>query len=224
MIEAWDFDADAGVLRVVPAPGRDAPERQVPLASLINLTWGFRLQGTDFREDADDSHFAVRLFFDDGGRPGFLTLPGSAAFLCAWSDQARDMESQLRAFLKPLCPRLESTTLETLVQFWQDPVAGIESIQERVGTRLAALDNLIPSPESSGPGRPEQEAKPDSAAPARELLTQLQSVLGRLREAAADQHQKRAESGGQRGGCARLMPILLVLGLGFLVGWWLTRM
>jgi hypothetical protein len=199
MIEAWDFDGDAGVLRVVPAPGRDAQERQVPLASLINLSWGFRHQGTDFRDDADDSHFEVRLFFDEG-RPSFLNLPGSANFLCAWSDQARGMESRLRAFLKPLCPRLESTTLETLVQFWRDPVAGIQSIQERVGTRLAALDNLIWPPEFSGPDRPELDAKPDPAAPARELLTQLQAALGQLREAAADQHKRRAESGGQPGG------------------------
>src|SRR5215468_5975815 len=60
MIEAWDFDGDAGVLRVVPAPGRAAHERQVPLASLINLSWGFRLRGAGSWDDPDDSHFEVR--------------------------------------------------------------------------------------------------------------------------------------------------------------------
>jgi hypothetical protein len=223
MIEAWDFDGEAGVLRVVPAPGRAAQERQVPLASLINLSWGFRLQGTGSWDDPDDSHFEVRLFCDDDGHPSFFTLPGAADCLCAWSDQARGLESRLRAFLKPLCPRLEGTTLETLAAFWRDPVAGIQSIQERVGTRLAALDNLIQPPALAGPGRPEFEEQPDPAAPARELLTRLHSALGRLGEVAAYQHQKRAESGGQRGGCARLLLMLLVVGLSFLVGLWLTR-
>jgi hypothetical protein len=223
MIEAWDFDGGAGVLRVVPAPGRAAHERQVPLASLINLSWGFRLRGAGSWDDPDDSHFEVRLFFDDGGRPGFLTLPGSADGLCAWSDQARCLEGCLRAFLKPLCPRLEGTTLEALVTFWRDPAAGIKSIQERVGTRLAALDNLIRPPELAAPGPPELDEKPDPAAPARELLTQLQSALGQLSEVAAGRHKERSESGAQLGGWARLIPMLLVLGLSFLVGLWLTR-
>jgi hypothetical protein len=223
MIEAWDFDGDAGVLRVVPGPGSAAQERQVPLASLINLSWGFRLQGTGYRDDADDSHFELRLFFDDGTRPGFLNLPGSDDFLCAWSDQARNVESRLRDFLKPLCPRLESTTLETLVAFWRDPAAGLKSIRERVGTRLAALDKLMPPPALSGPGRLEVEEQPDPAAPARELLMQLHSAVGRLSEVAAEQHKKRAESSGHGGGCARLILMLLVVGLAFVVGLWLTR-
>jgi hypothetical protein len=200
MIEAWDFDGDAGVLRVVPAPGPDAQERQVPLGSLINLSWG-GVQETSMSDEY--SHYEVRLFFEDGGRHSFLHLPGSADSRCAWSDQARELERRLRAFLKPLCPRLESTTLETLVKFWRDPGEGIKSIQERVGTRLAALDNLIPPPERPGPGRPELDEKPDPAAPARALLTRLQSALGQLSEAAADQQKKRAELGGQSGGCAR---------------------
>ncbi|HEV3260257.1 MAG TPA: hypothetical protein VG013_25600 [Gemmataceae bacterium] len=219
MIEAWDFDRDAGVLRVVPAPGPDAQERQVPLASLINLSWGSNSPwGSSWDEQL---FFQVSLFFDDGGRHSFLNLPGSADFLCAWSDQAREMEHRLRALLKPLCPRLESTTLETLVKFWRDPVEGIKSLQERVGTRLAALDNLSRPPESSGASPPELDEVPGPAAPARELLTQLQSALGQLSEAAADRQKKRAEAGGQLGGCARQILILLVIGLGFLIGLWL---
>jgi hypothetical protein len=221
MIEAWDFDADAGVLRVVPASGGEAQERQVPLPSLINLSWG-GVQETSISDEYQD--YELRLFFEDGGRHNFLHLPGSADFLCAWSDQAREMERRLRAFLKPLCPRLESTTLETLVKFWQNPVEGIQSIQERVGTRLAALDNLIPPSQISGPGRPEELAEgPDPAAPARELLTQLQSALGRLVEVAAEQQKHRTESGGQLGQLARLIRILLAIGLAFLIGMWLTR-
>jgi hypothetical protein len=215
MIEAWDFDGGAGVLRVVPAPGSAAQERQVRLASLISLSWG--------STSDEDEFYQVRLFCDDGGHHSFHNLPGSADFVCGWSDQARELESRVRAFLKPLCPRLESTTLETLVQYWQDPAEGIQSIQERVGTRLAALNNLIPRPEFSGPGGSELDEKPDPAAPARELLTQLQSALGQLSEAAAGQHKKRAESVGHLGGCARLIPILLLIGLGFLIGLWLIR-
>ena len=221
MIEAWDFDSDACVLRVVAACGGDATERQVPLASLINLSWG-GVQETSISDEYKD--YEVRLFFDDGGRHQFLHLPGSADFLCAWSDQARDMERRLRAFLKPHCPRLESTTLETLAKFWENPAEGIKSIQERVGTRLAALDELIPPPTASDPcGPPELDAKPDPGAPARELLTQLQSALGRLSEAAAEQQKKRAESGHQLGGLARVMRILLFIGLAFLIGLWFTR-
>jgi hypothetical protein len=223
LIEAWDFDGDAGVLRVLPAPGRDAHEQQVPLASLINLSWGIRLQGTGSWDDPDDAHFEVRLFCDDGGCPSFFALPGTSDGLCAWSDQARALQSRVRAFLKPLCPRLEGTTLETLATFGRDPVAGIQSIQERVGTRRAALDNLLRPPELAGPGRPEPEEQLDPAAPARELLARLHSALGQLGEVAAERQRKRAESGGQRGGCARLLPVLLALGLGLLVGWWLTR-
>ena len=89
MIEAWDFDSDACVLRVVAACGGDATERQVPLASLINLSWG-GVQETSISDEYKD--YEVRLFFDDGGRHQFLHLPGSADFLCAWSYQARDME------------------------------------------------------------------------------------------------------------------------------------
>jgi hypothetical protein len=221
MIEAWDFDGDAGVLRVVPAPGGDAQERQVPLASLINLTWG-GVQETSVSDEYQ--HYEVRLFFEDGGRHHFLQLPGSADFLCAWSDQVRDMESCLRAFLKPLCPRLEDTTLETLVKFWKDPAEGFKSIQERVGTRLAALNDLLPPPAPSGPDLGQElDEKPDPAAPARELLTQLQSALGQLSEVTADQQKKRAESGGQLGGSVRLIRILMVLGMGFAIGWWLIR-
>jgi len=126
----------------------------------------------------------------------------------------------LRAFLKPLCPRLESTTFEALVKFWQDPGEGLKSIQERVGTRLTALGQ---PPASAGPGPPEFDEKPDPAAPARELLAQLHSALGHLSQAAADQQKKRAESGNQLGGCASLIPILLFVGLGFLIGLWLLR-
>jgi hypothetical protein len=185
LIEAWDFDGSAGVLRVVPAAGPAAQERQIPLASLIDLSWG-GLHETRFTEE--HWHYELRLFFDDG-RPGFLQLPGSAHFLCASADQARRMASRLRAFLKPLCSRLESSTLETLGDFWRNPAAGIKSIQERVGTRLAALDKLIPPPERPDSDHPELVEKPDPAAPARELLTQLQSALGWLGEAAADQQK-----------------------------------
>jgi hypothetical protein len=221
MIEAWDFDGAAGVLRVFPAPGGDVQEQQVPLASLINLTWG-GVRETSISDEYQ--HYEVRLFFDDSGRHHFLSLPGSAEFLCAWSDQARDMERRLRTFLKPLCLRLEGTTLETLVSFWKNPAEGFKSIQERVATRLATLNNLIPPPAPSGSGLAQElDEKPDPAAPARELLTQLQSALGRLSEVAADQQKKRAESGGQIGRCARLISILLVTGLAFLIAFWLTR-
>src|SRR5262249_33550396 len=130
-IETWDFDGAAGVLRVVPAAGSAAPVRQVPLASLVNLTWG----GAHETSVSDEHfHYEARLFFDDHGRPTFHNLPGSADYLCAFSDQARHLQSRLRAFLRPLCPRLESTTLEALAKFWRDPVGGLQSIQQRVQT------------------------------------------------------------------------------------------
>src|SRR5262249_57938211 len=109
--------------------------------------------------------------------------------------------------LKPLCPRLESTTWETMVKFWKNPADGFKSIQARVGTRLAALDSLIPTPRLSEPGRRDELAEtPDPAAPARELLTQLQSALGQLSAVAAAHQKKRAESGSQLGGRVRIIP------------------
>jgi hypothetical protein len=189
---------------------------QVPLASLVNLTWG----GVhETRVLDEDCHYEVRLFFDDNGRPTFLNLPGSADYRCAFSEQVRQLESRLRAFLKPLCPRLESTTLEALAQFWRDPVGGLGSIQQRVQTRLAALDHLSRPFATPGTGPAEPGPTPDPSAPAREMLTQLHAALGRLSEAAAEQQRKRAESGGQpTGGYARLMFVLLVVGLGFVIG------
>jgi hypothetical protein len=218
-LETWDFDGHAGVLRVVTAAGSAAPVRQVPLASLVNLTWG----GVHETSVLDEHfHYEVRLFFDDKGRPTFLNLPGSADYLCAFSGQARQLESRLRAFLKPRCPRLESTTLEELARFWRDPAGGLQSIQQRVQTRLAALDRLSPPPATPGPAPAEPHPTPDPSAPAREMLTQLHAALGRLSEAAAGQQRKRAESGGQRTGrYARLIFVLLVVGLGFTIGWWL---
>ena len=190
------------------------------LASLVNLTWG----GVhETRVLDEDFHYEVRLFFVDNGRPTFLNLPGSADYLCAVSGQARQVESRLRAFLKPLCPRLESTTLEELARFWQDPVGGLQSIQERVQTRLAALDHLSPPSATPGAGIPaELDPRIEPSATGREMLTQLQAALGRLSEAAAEQQRKRAESGGKgSGGYARLIFVLLVAGLGFAIGWWL---
>ena len=218
-IETWDFDGDAGVLRARTAAGPAAPVRQVPLASLVNLTWGGVHETTVLDEHF---HYEVRLFFDDNGRPTFLNLPGSADYLCAFSEQARRLESRLRAFLKPLCPRLESTTLEALAKFWRDPVGGLQSIQQRVQTRLTALDHLSPPAATPGPAPAEPGPTPDPSAPAREMLTQLHAALGRLSEAAAEQQRQRAEPGGQlTGGHARLIFVLLVVGLGYAVGRWL---
>jgi hypothetical protein len=218
-IETWDFDGEAGVLRVVTAARAAAPVRQVPLASLVNLTWGGVHETTVLDEHF---HYEVRLFFDDNGRPTFLNLPGSADYLCASTEQARQLESRLRAFLKPLCPRLESTTLEELAKFWRDPVGGLQSIQQRVQTRLATLDHLCPPSATPGTGSTDPDPTPDPAAPARVMLTQLHAALGQLTEAAAEQQRKRAESGGQpTGGYARLVFVLLVVGLAFAIGWWL---
>jgi hypothetical protein len=91
-----------------------------------------------------------------------------------------------------------------------------------VGTRLAAFENTGVPAASPDPGPSELAERPDPAAPARELLTQLQSALGQLGKAAAEQQAKRAESGSQPGGCARLILFLLLVGLGFLMGSWLA--
>jgi hypothetical protein len=218
-IEGWDFDGNAGVLRVMAAAGSATPGAQVPLASLVNLTWG----GVNESRVADEwCHYEVRLFFDDNGRSTFVNLPGSADCRCASSEQARRLASRLREFLKPLCPRLEASTLEELAKFWRDPAAGLRSIQQRVETRLAALDHISPPSATPDPGLAEPGPTADPSAPAREMLTQLHAALGKLSEAAAGQQRQRAESGGQpAGGCARLIFALLIVGLGFGIGWWL---
>jgi hypothetical protein len=219
MIEGWVFDAEAGVLRVAAAPGSAAPVREIPLSLLVNLTWG----GVHETRLSDESfHYELRLFFDDGGRPTFLNLPGSADYLCASSDQPRDVERCLRAFLKPHCPQLESTTLEELAKFWHNPVAGVQSLQQIVETRLTALDSLSGRSASASSGQFESDPSSDPTASAREMLTQLHSALGRLGEAAAEQQRKRAEPDGQlTGGWSRLIVFLVVIAVGAAIGLWL---
>jgi hypothetical protein len=216
MIEGWDFDREAGVLRVAYDPGSAKPVREIPLEILVNLSWGCV---NESRVSDEDPHYEVRLFFDDGGRPIFVSLPGSADYLCSSSDQAREMERRLRPFLKPLCPRLESTTWEELVKFWQDPAGGFQSIQQRVQTRLTALDNLSGHCTPPATGQAEAGQTADPTASARELLTQLHSALGRLGEAAAEQQKKRAESGGRdTGGVVRMILFLVFIALCFGIG------
>jgi hypothetical protein len=125
LIEAWDCDRDAGVLRVVAVPGSAAPDRQIPLASLTVLSWQ-GVEETSF--SGEYFHYDIGLFFDDGGRTGILHLPGSNAYLCASADQTREVVSRLRAFLKPVCLRLEGSALETMGKVLRNPTEGFKAV------------------------------------------------------------------------------------------------
>jgi len=73
MIEAWDCDRNAGVLRVVAAPGSTAPDRQIPLASLTILSW----QGVEEISDEGEYFcYDLGLFLEDDSHTG---LPTSVA-------------------------------------------------------------------------------------------------------------------------------------------------
>jgi hypothetical protein len=182
MIEGWEFDRDAGVLRIASAPGSVAPSQEFPLESLTRLTWGGRDAGGISGEYSD---YDVTLCFDDGTRNRVLALPGSSDYLCASLSQTREVESRLRAFLKPLCPRLETTALEDMGTFLRNPVEGLASIEGKMGRLLADLERTAGAPRATASDGEEPASAADPTAPVRELVAKAHEALGRVREAAA---------------------------------------
>jgi hypothetical protein len=221
MIEGWDFDCTAGVLRVVPVPGSAATEQQFPLESLTRLTWG-GLEETMGSEGY--CHYDVSLVLDDGRQNRILSLPGSSDYLCGSLNQAREVERRLRAFLKPVCPRLETSTLEDLAKAWDNPIEALALLQGKMGRLLADMDR------TTGPSRPiashaEEPGQPaDPTESVRELVTQLHAGLGNVLEAAA-RNPRLAGSPGHPPAALQwlILRVLVCVGVSLLIGLWFFR-
>jgi len=221
MIEGWDLDRDCGVLRVASVPGSAAPNQEVPLESLTRLTWG-RRQGAG---DSDDhSDYVLTLCFDEGGSNRVLSLPASSHYLCNSLHQVREVEARLRAFLKPVCPRLESTALEDLGKFLRNPAEGLASIQGKVGRLLADLEKTAGTPPHTAPEGEEAAPAGDPTAPARKLVAKMHEALGRIGEAAA-QNQNLAGSPDCPPALlpARTILFIVCAAAGALIAFWFLR-
>jgi hypothetical protein len=220
-IEEWDFDRDAGVLRVAPAPGSDASGRQFPLASLTRLTWG----GLEETSGPDGySNYDVTLVFDDGAHNRILSLPGSSDYLCGSLDQARTVESRLRAFLKPVCPRLETSALEDLATAWHNPIEALELLQGKMGRLLADLDRTAGPAKPTAPHGEEPGQPADPTEPVRELVTQAHGALGSVLEAAARNPSLTGAAGHPPAALRWLiLRVVFCVGASALLGLWLFR-
>jgi hypothetical protein len=150
-IESWDFDCDAGTLIItaVKGPEAEATSTAIPLASLTAL----RLGGVEATSSPEGySHYELRLTYDDGSPLGrMVSLPGSADFLSSWQGEIRSIQSRLRRFLKPVCPKLEGTLLEELGSWFTMGHAGrVQYLKEKVGKLQAVLAMISQSPHAPG--------------------------------------------------------------------------
>jgi hypothetical protein len=213
MLEGWDFDCDAGVVRFAPAPGSAWPDREVPLASVTRLTW-CGVQQTKFSDEY--YHYDLTLRFEDEGHGRLISLPGSPEYLCPSRAQVQEIASRLHAFLKPICPRLETTGLEDMIQVLRNPAEGFKSIQGKMATLLADLNDMAPSPQPADPAAPAALPAADPQAPMRELITQAHEALGRLSDAAAAR-----QSNPKVTGTGLAIRIVLLFAAAVLLGLWL---
>ena len=182
MLEGWDFDCDAGVIRFAPSPTSAWPDHEVPLASLTRLTW-CGVQDANF--SGEYYHYALSLRFEHEGHGRLISLPGSDEYLCASRAQVQEIASRLHAFLKPVCPGLETTGLEDMIQVLRNPAEGFRSIQGKMATLLADLNDMAPPPHPADPAAPAALPAADPQAPMRELITRAHEALGRLSDVAA---------------------------------------
>jgi hypothetical protein len=212
MFEGWEFDFDAGVVRLAPAPGSVWPDQAILFESVTRLTWC----GVKATSVSDEYyHYALSLRFDDNGHGRLISLPGSDEYLCASRSQVEGIASQLHALLKPVCPQLETTGLEDMMNVFSNPAEAFKSLQGKMGTLLADLNDSVPSPQPADPAAAALSPAADPHAPLRELLAQTHDALGRLSEAAAARPRKPAVTG------VRLaIRLILVLAAALLFGLW----
>jgi hypothetical protein len=150
-IESWDFDCGTGTLIITTVKGPEAEPTStaIPLASLTALRLG-GVEATNGSEGYTD--YELRLTYDDGSPLGrMVSLPGSDDFLSSWQNEIRSIESRLRGFLKPVCPKLEGTLLEELGKWFTMGHAGrVQYLNEKVGKLQAALTVISQSPHRPG--------------------------------------------------------------------------
>ena len=150
-IESWDFDQDAGTLTVTAVAnlGTQPESREVSLAALTRL----RVVGVEDTSGSDGYRdYQLQLFHDDGSPLGsLLTLPSSTNFRLPWASDARSVQSRLRAFLEPACPKLECTFFEELGRwFTMGHEQRKQLLRERLGKLQAALEAISQHPQTPG--------------------------------------------------------------------------
>jgi hypothetical protein len=209
-IESWDFDQDAGTLTVTSVAnlGTQPENREVSLATLTRL----RVVGVQETSDSDGYRdYELQLFYDDGSPLGsLLTLPSSTKFRLSWASDARSVQSRLRAFLEPACPKLEGTFLQELGGWF---VMGHQQrkqlLRERVGKLQAALEALGRYPQAPGMDLPGATQK-------------LQQLQDRLSQDGASPALNQAESRERpTGKMSWLIPVVGAFLAGFLLFFWL---
>jgi hypothetical protein len=197
-IDRWDFDQDAGTLTVtsVPSLGARPENREVSLAALTRL----RLVGVEETSGSDGYRdYELQLFYDDGSPLGsLLKLPSSTDFRLPWASEARSVQSRLRAFLEPACPKFEGTFLEELGRWvTMGHQQRQQLLQERLGKLQAAIEAISHHPHEPGMELPA----------AREKLQQLQD---KLRQDCDSPPPNQAESGEKlAGNVSWLMPAVV---------------
>jgi hypothetical protein len=211
VIESWDFDCDAGVVRVSSAYGSAASDRQIPLVSFFRLTWG----GVPETPSSDEySHYDLTLCFDEENHSRFVSIPSSSDYLCASQSQIREVVSRVRAFLKPVCPGLEPSAVEDLVTVLRDPAEGFRSIQSKMGRLLADLEDTHRLAQSDS-GNAQLTQTADANKQVRDLA-KAYDALGHISTVAATRQSRSS------GGLVWLaFRTALYIAVGVIVGLWL---
>jgi hypothetical protein len=143
-LESWDCDLDTGTLVVTSV----TESVEVPLAALIRL----RFAGVEATASDSYCDYEVQLSYDDGSPLGrMVTLPSSTRFRARRQNEVRSAQSRLRAFLRPVCPKLEPTVLE---EVWSWFTMGHQHRVQRMGEWIvklqAGLEVMSQHPQTPG--------------------------------------------------------------------------
>jgi hypothetical protein len=199
-LESWDFDRDAGTLVVTSVTDHGAESVEVPLAAVTRL----RFAGVEATALDGYSDYELQLFYDDGSPLGrMVTLPGSTHFRARRPNEVRSAQSRLRAFLRPVCPKLEGTLFEELCRwFTMGHQQRLQRMQELVGKLQAGLEVISQGQHAPGMDAPGWKAK-------------LQGYQEKL---------KRAQSGGKTAWHSGwLIPTIGAFIWGFILFRWFLR-
>jgi hypothetical protein len=209
-LESWIFDRDAGTLVVTSVEDlRAQPQSlELPLAALTRL----RLAGVETTASDSYCDYQLQLFYDDGSQLGsMVTLPCSTHFCEKRPNEARSALAQLRAFLKPACPKLEGTFLEELGRwFTMGHPQRLQLMQERLGQLQTALEAISQGPQAPGMEVPSWKEK-------------LQGHQDKLSQACDSQALRQPPLGEKPGGRSSwLVPFVGAFLGGFLLFLWLS--
>jgi hypothetical protein len=151
--------------------GAQPESLEVPLAALTRL----RFAGVEATASDSYCDYQLQLFHDDGSPLGrMVTLPSSTHFRARRPKEVRSSLAQLRAFLKPACPKLEGTFFEELARwFTMGHQQRLQLMGETLGKLQAALEVISQGPHTPGMDVPSWREK-------------LQGYQAKLKQAQSD--------------------------------------